>query len=274
MDFTKLVDRLCEYLTLKNYSERTIATYRSIILKFLHHFDKEPIRINQTEINAYFIEIKNPSTYKQTKGAVKWFYDVVIKQPRKFDQLPARKMERKLPAIFSKEEIQKLIFSIENIKHRAIISTIYSLGLRISEPLNIEIKDIDSIRMMVHIRAAKGKKDRYVPLPENLLHLLRKYYSKYRPQKYLFEYKNNEQYSDSSIRAVFHRACGVAGITKNVRVHSLRHSFATHHIESGTDISILKNLLGHNNIKTTLLYLSLSSAFISSVKSPASDMKL
>lgn len=273
MDFTKMVDKLCEYLTMKNYSERTIANYRSIILKFLYHFNREPIRINQTDINTYFLEIKNPSSYKQTKGALKWFYDVVVKQPRKFNQLPARKMEKKLPVIFSKEEIQKLISSISNLKHRAIISTIYSLGLRICEPLNLEMKDIDSIRMMVHIRGAKGKKDRYVPLPENLLHLLRQYYSKYRPHKYLFEYKSGEQYSGGSIRAIFHRACGVAGITKNVKVHSLRHSFATHHIESGTDISILKNLLGHESIKTTLIYLSLSSAFISSVKSPGSDMK-
>ena len=154
------------------------------------------------------------------------------------------------------------------MKHKAILTIIYGLGLRISELINLKITDIDSDRMIVSIRQAKGKKDRNVMLPDNLLKLLRTYFLEYNPKIYLFEGQNLSRYSASSIRKILIKSIKKTGITKKVKVHTLRHSFATHLLENGTDVRIIQKLLGHNNLNTTMLYTQVANTTISKVKSP------
>ncbi|MCX7611554.1 MAG: tyrosine-type recombinase/integrase [Ignavibacterium sp.] len=174
----------------------------------------------------------------------------------------------------SKEEVQKLISSTINIKHKAILCTIYSCGMRLSECLNLKIKDVQSDKMIIKIEQSKGKKDRYVPLSNSLLLLLREYYKIYHPKVYLFEGDKGNQYSARSVQNIFKNGLKKAGINKNFSVHSLRHSFATHLLESGTDIRIIQELLGHQNIRTTQIYTHISSISIQKVKNPLDDLMI
>jgi len=173
-----------------------------------------------------------------------------------------------LPDIFSLNEVKTLLNETKNLKHKAILATIYGLGLRISELIHLKISDIDSDRMVVFIRQAKGKKDRTVMLPENLLKLLRNYFLKYNPKTYLFQGQSSPQYSASSIRKILRKSVEKTGITKKVKVHTLRHSFATHLLENGTDVRIIQKLLGHNNLNTAMIYTQVANSTISKVKSP------
>lgn len=179
-----------------------------------------------------------------------------------------------MPQILSKKEIEAIIQSIKNRKHQAIIATIYGLGLRISEVINLQIVDIDSDRMLVHLKDAKGRKDRIVMLPKKLLVMLRAYIKEYKPEKYMFEGQKQAQYSDTStsIRAILKKALKENNIQKRITVHSLRHSFATHLLERGTDIRVIQKILGHKNINTTLQYVKVVQSTIQNVQSPIEDI--
>ncbi len=176
--------------------------------------------------------------------------------------------ERKLPDVLDINEVKEILSNIKNLKHKTIISLIYSCGLRISEAVNLKVTDIDSERMMIKIVQAKGKRDRYIPLSEKMLYLLREYYKIYKPDKYLFEGQTKDFYSARSIQAILKSAIAKTNISKKITVHSLRHSFATHLLEQGTDISLIQKLLGHKDIKTTLLYTQISSSQLSKIKNP------
>jgi site-specific recombinase XerD len=174
--------------------------------------------------------------------------------------------------VISKDDISKIFGEVDNLKQVVMLKLCYGMGLRVSEIVNLKITDIDSSRMLVHIEAAKGKKDRYVALPASVLEDLRKYYRTYRPNVYLFEGQHGGQYAIRSAQAVFKNAMRKAKINKEVGIHALRHSYATHLLECGTDMYFIQKLLGHNNIKTTEIYAKVSNRQLGNVKSPLDDL--
>ncbi len=177
--------------------------------------------------------------------------------------------------VLSQEEVAKILSSVDNVKHRAILMLVYSAGLRVGEVVKLKIEDIDSQRMLIHIKGAKGRKDRYTMLSETALKVLREYWEEYRPQKWLFEGAKEGRYlSTRTVQAIFEQAKEKAGIKKDVSVHSLRHSFATYLLEGGTDLLYIQELLGHASSKTTEIYTHVSSKTLSKIKSPLDTMNL
>jgi len=172
----------------------------------------------------------------------------------------------------SKNEIAKIFAHVVNLKHLVMLKLCYGMGLRVSEVVNLKIADIDSQRMIVHVEAAKGKRDRCVSLPSSILDELRNYYRAYRPKKYLFEGQNGGQYAIRSVQAVFKNAMQKARINKSVGIHGLRHSYATHLLECGTDMYFIQKLLGHKDIKTTEVYAKVSNRQLNNIKSPLDDL--
>lgn len=272
-DFTKL-------LQIKRYSLRTIKTYKNALNVFFQAFPNRnitelPLKEIENFINhKVTVEKISVSYQKSLVGAIKFFFNQQLRKNYHFDYLYPDRREYKLPEVLSKSEIQSIISSISNLKHKTIISIIYACGLRLSEALNLKIKDIDSKRNLIRIEQSKGNKDRYVPISENLLQLLREYYKSFRPKHFLFEGQNSERYSARSVQSILKNALKEAKIQKNVSVHSLRHSYASHLLESGVDIRVIQKLLGHRSIKTTQIYTHVSAAHLQSVKSPFEDMVL
>jgi integrase/recombinase XerD len=179
---------------------------------------------------------------------------LILNEKIKLDYLYPKRHLNKLPKFFSKEEIRLLLDNTENIKHKAILTTIYSCGLRLSELLNLKIKDIRSSDKMIRINQSKGNKDRIVSLPDKLLDILREYYLIYKPSDYLFEGERGNRYSERSVQLILKKSLSMSKIKTEGTVHTLRHSYATHLIQSGIDIRIVQELLGHENIKTTMIY--------------------
>lgn len=188
------------------------------------------------------------------------------------DYLYPDRPEFKIPKVFSQQDIKAMLNVCENIKHKAILTTIYSCGLRLSELTNLMIKDIDSTQMTITIRQGKGNRDRVVVLSEKLLLLLRDYFVEYKPKEYLFEGQSGGKYSERSVQQVLKQTLAKAKINKEGSVHTLRHSYATHLIEQGTDIRFVQELLGHKNIKTTLIYTHLTDATKRKIKSPLDNL--
>lgn len=264
-------------LELKRYSKSTINSYLNFLVVFkrflnidLPNFEKlEDKDVISTIVEIVKVKHYGISSQKQLIGAINLFYKELFKRQINFSIIYPTRNEHFLPYILSKAEVKLLLELTTNIKHKAILATIYGLGLRVSEALNLKINDVDSKRMLVHIHNAKGKKDRVVMLPNNLLILLRLYFKAYKPNTYLFEgQKKGLSYSASSVRKVLKEALNKTKIKKPVKVHTLRHSFATHLLENGTDIRIIQKLLGHKDIKTTLVYTQVAQSTIQNVKSP------
>ncbi|MBN2667937.1 MAG: tyrosine-type recombinase/integrase, partial [Bacteroidales bacterium] len=252
-----------QYMTRKHYSASTIKTYTSISYHFLLKTGKDPIKINRNDIEQYIqkevLEKGFSLAYQnQIINAVKLFLNRMANLSFNLEDLERPRKSKYLPTVLSKREVKQILDKIENLKHRTILSLIYASGLRIGEALSLKISDIDSDRELIHIRQAKGYKDRVVGLSPLILEILRDYYKKYKPQYYLFESPEGRPYSQSSVRSVFQKACKLAGIKKNVRVHSLRHSYATHLLEAGTDLRYIQDILGHKDPKTTMIYTHVS----------------
>jgi site-specific recombinase XerD len=272
-DFTKLLE-------IKRYSVKTIKSYRNALNVFIKEFPNKDIAHLSVKDIEDFINRKvtqqqiSVSYQKSLVGAIKFFYKQVLRRNYSMDYLYPERREYKLPVILSKEEVHTILSCITNLKHKALISTLYACGLRLGELLNLTLKDIDSQRMLVRIEQGKGKKDRYVPLPGNLLELLRAYYKKYKPYYYLFEGQSGGKYAARSVQNVFKRAVARAGVKKHVSVHTLRHSYATHLLESGVDVRVIQKLLGHASIKTTQIYTQVTHSKIQKVRSPFEDMAL
>ena len=218
----------------------------------------------------YLVEVKQVSTsnLNQLLSAYRiLIVDVLQREWQEFD-IRRPKLEKRLPAVLSQKEVKRIITGISNLKHRTFISLIYSCGLRVSELTGLKIKDVDSARMLIHIRSGKGAKDRYVMLSKKILLMLRDYWKVYRPVEYLFE--DETQGKAIAVRTVQHtfaKAAIKAGIRKQAGIHSLRHSFATHLLENGVNLLAIQKLLGHNHIKTTMLYTHLQN-LPSSIQSP------
>lgn len=272
-------EKFIETLQLKGYSKSTIKTYRNEFAALLMMLkDKRVNGLTSAELRSYFLYCINTlklseNTLQSRINAVKFYFEQVLKREDIFFEIPRPKKPSTLPKVLSPKDIRKLFEVTTNLKHNTMLKLCYGMGLRVSEIVNLKISDIDSNNMQVFIERAKGKKDRYVILPQSILEQLRAYYLQYRPEKYLFEGMYGEQYSIRSVQQVFKNAMKKAKINKKVGIHGLRHSFATHLLEQGTDIRFIQELMGHKDIKTTLAYTRVSHHTLKNIKSPLDNIK-
>lgn len=270
--------KFIETLQLKAYSQNTISTYRNEFAQLLQILkDNNVDELDATKLRSYFLYCVNTlklseNTIHSRLNAVKFYFEQVLRRDKFFVEIPRPKKPSILPKVINVKDIKKLFKVTTNLKHNTMLKLCYGLGLRVSEIVNLKITDIDSKNMQVFIERAKGKKDRYANLPESILEQLRDYFREYRPEKYLFEGQYGGQYSIRSCQKVFSDSLAKAGINKSVGIHGLRHSFATHLLESGTDIAFIQQLLGHNDIKTTLRYTHVSKKTLKNIKSPLDTM--
>lgn len=261
-------------LSRKRYAPSTQATYTFLFKAFMRYcFPMAIEEINGETGQAYLLHLvkntnKSRSYQHQSINAIKFYLEKIRKLDKQFIELDGPLKRRKLPNLLSKKEVSRILEAVPNLKHKAIFSTIYGSGMRISECLNLRITDIDSRNMRIWIYNSKGRKDRVTLLSEPLLQLLRRYYQQYKPVYWLFESPTGMRYSASSVRKVFYRAKERAGIYKYASVHTLRHSFATHLMEAGTNLRYIQELLGHSSIKTTERYTHVTLAALSKVESP------
>jgi integrase/recombinase XerD len=273
-------DAMLQKLQVMRYSPSTLLVYKHAFEEFINYYPAKKIDdITEPEIVAYTHYLVrergiSASTQNQAINAIKFYYEKVMGGSRKFYQLERPLKEMKLPSVLSIEEIQAMIRATLNLKHKTMIMMCYSAGLRISELLNLKLSNVDSDRMQIHIKGAKEKKDRYTLLSEKLLPLLRDYYKEYRPKEYLFEGEGGGQYSARSMQAVVKEALLRANVKKEASVHTLRHSFATHLLENGTDLRYIQSLLGHGSSKTTEIYTHVTSKALTGIKSPLDNLDI
>lgn len=258
-------------LELKRYSNSTIRTYVHCFEQYLNYYKtEEAISLNETHIRE-FLSVqaksgKSNSYLNQLVNAIKFYYEIVLDMPNRYYDIERPIKDNKLPKVLSKGEVMAIIEHTANIKHRCIVELLYSAGLRRAELLNLKLEDVDSDRMLIRIDSAKGNKDRYTLLSERVLKDLRIYYKRWRPVKYLFEGPGGQQYSGTSIEKIIKAAAVKAGICKRVSPHMLRHSFATHLLENGTDLRNIQALLGHNSLKTTEIYAHVATNSFNNIK--------
>lgn len=273
-----VLQRFIEQIQLMGYSNSTLKTYRNEFGHFLNALKDTPAQDCTVEdIRNYILYCINELRLSEASihsriNAIKFYYELVLKQERFLIEVPRPKKPLKLPKVIAPVDIKKLFNVTQNLKHNTMLKLCYGLGLRVSEIINLKITDIDSKSMQVFLERAKGKKDRYVNLPESILGQLRAYFIEYKPKIYLFEGQSGGQYSSRSAQQVFKNALINAKINKTVGIHSLRHSFATHLLEQGTDIRFIQELLGHNDIKTTLIYTEVSDKNLRKIISPLDNL--
>lgn len=273
-----VLQRFVEQIQLKGYSSNTLKTYRNefgIYLCYIKGVAAQNCTVE--DIRNYILYCINTlqlseATLHSRINAIKFYYEQVLKRERFLIEIPRPKKPLKLPKVIAPADIKKLFEATPNLKHNTMLKLCYGLGLRVSEIVSLKIKDIDSKAMQVFIERAKGKKDRYVNLPESILPQLRNYFIEYKPKIYLFEGQYGGQYSSRSAQQVFKNALLKAKINKTVGIHSLRHSFATHLLEQGTDIRFIQELLGHNDIKTTFIYTEVSDKSLRKIISPLDNL--
>ena len=255
-----LLARYCQFIALKRYSPSTLKTYRAAFLLFLsHHAPRLPLDLSRQDILDYLagrVAGGISEAYQNLLiNAIKFYYEQVEGQPRQYYSIPRPRRPQQNPKVLAQSEVKALLQGTENRKHRAMLMLAYGLGLRLSEVLALTPQDIDSRRMALYVRGGKGKKDRDLPLPETLLLLLREQFREHRPVTFLFEGQHpGEPYSARSLQMVVKQAASRAGILRPISLHMLRHSYATHLMEAGTDTRIIQDLLGHSSIKTTEIY--------------------
>ena len=260
-------------LELKRYANSTVRTYVCFFEMFINHYkDKKLNAINESDIRAFLQKLiqRNVSNsyLNQAINAIKFYYEVVLGMPNRFYEIERPRKEYKLPKVISREEILAIIDNTNNIKHRCIVELLYGSGLRRGELLNLKIGDIDSKRMLIRVENAKGNKDRYTLLSQTALTDLRVYFKEWRPKLYLFEGPNGKKYSPESVVRIIKRATEKSGISQMVSPHTLRHSFATHLLESGVDLRQIQVLLGHGSSKTTEIYTHVATNTFKSIKNP------
>jgi len=261
-------------LELKGYSPLTLKTYLEHLKRFSDFYNKSPELLGDSEIREYlhYCITKrklSESTVNTSYSALRFFYEITLERDWNIKKLFRRKEPKKLPVVLSKEEIKSIFDSIDNLKHKVILMTIYAAGLRLSEVIKLTLDDIDSKNMQIYIRAGKCKKDRYTILSKYNLDILREYWIRYKPKHFLFE----GQYEGShitarSVQGIFIKAKNKCGIKKKASVHTLRHSFATHLLENGNDICYIQRLLGHASISSTTVYLHIRRVDLLNIESP------
>ena len=267
------------YMNFRRYSQNTIKTYADALEVFFRFYkDQAPESLNIEDIinfNTSYILKKNLSASYQNQviNAIKLFYRNRFNRAMEVDFIQRPRREKRLPNVLSKNEVKSILEAPTNLKHRAMLSLIYACGLRRSELLNLTLKDILSDRNLLFIRQSKGKKDRVVPISIKLIEMLRDYYKAFKPKTWLFEGQEvGKKYSERSIQLVLNQAVEKAKIVKPVSLHWLRHSYATHLLESGTDLRYIQELLGHSSSRTTEIYTHVSTRNLQQIRSPFDDL--
>jgi len=277
---TQLRQRMLEELQRRNYSTGTIRLYLLHVAAFAQHFHRSPDQLGAEDIRRYqLFLIKEKklawSSYNQIVCALRFLYAKTLKRVFLLQDIPFPRREQRLPLILSREEVARILTAPAHFKSRALLMTIYAAGLRRSEVAGLRVSDIDSARMTIAVRQGKGQKDRLVMLSPVLLATLRQYWRQHKPKEWLFPGDNpNQPISGNDIFMIFRNAVRRAGITKKVSPHSLRHSFATHLLESGTDLRTIQMLLGHRSLKTTSRYLHVSPQHVRATASPLDSLNL
>lgn len=266
---TDLFTRFSEDLQLKGLSERTIGMYTRAVSQLTKHYQKSPERISDEELRQYFLFNMNVRKWSRVASTIslcgiKYFYTLTLKREWTSLKFIRPEKEKKLPSILSREEVKSILDNVEFPHHRACLKVIYSLGLRIGEGTRLKVSDIDSQRMFVHIHKSKGNKDRYIPLPQRTLEILRAFYKMHKNPVFIFPAPgrgshnlmpvSDEPVPISSIQIAFRDAVKAAGIHKHVSVRHLRHSYATHLLEAGVNLRYVQQYLGHDDPKTTMVY--------------------
>lgn len=275
---TQLRKRMQEELQRRNYSESTTVCYLRQITEFAKHFGRSPAQLGPEEIKQfqlYLVQEKKVSwaTYIHTTAALRFLYVKTLGRAFMAEKIPYPKRPRHLPTVLSQEEIERLLNATRLLKHRALLMVLYGAGLRVSEACRLTIDDIDSSRMVIHVRQAKGKKDRDVMLSPLLLETLRQYWKSGRPKRWLFPgYDPDKPMRTKSVFLMVRSVATRAKIAKTVSPHKLRHSFATHLLESGTDLRTIQLLLGHADVRTTIIYLQVSQQHIRKIVSPLDQL--
>lgn len=245
-------------LLIRKYSQSSIDTYISCLKVLMFKADRN---LDIDKIKDFIITIENRSYHKQLVAAIRNYYDFVLKQKLSFSDLPYPRKEEKIPEVLSVGEIRKIIDCPKNLKHQVIICLLYNCGLRISELINLELSNIDKERMVLKIKASKQNKDRNVPIQQDVLDLIDRYYNEFTPDKYLLNGQQGALYTESSINQLLKYWAKKSGVNKRMHAHKLRHSYATHLHEMGIDLNIIKELLGHSDVKTTEIYTKTSNAY-------------
>ena len=274
----KLREQMKMDLKLKGYSPKTQTAYLGYMKKFVRYFGRSPAKMGEEEIREYLYHLitekdLGDSSINSAYSALKFFYETTLGRDWNVAKIPRRKTEKRLPVVLDGSEIKQLLAVTANLKHRALLMITYSAGLRVSETAHLRVSDIDSKRMQLRVAQGKGKKDRYALLSPVTLNLLRDYWRQYRPFSWLFPGRSPERpISTRSIQKVFKDAKRKAGIKKPATVHTLRHSFATHLLEAGTDIYRVQKLMGHTTPKTTAIYIHLRRQDLLKVVSPLDSL--
>ena len=277
---TQLRQRMLDELQRRNYSAGTVRLYLHHVAAYAQHFHRSPDQLGAEEIRQYQLFLIREkklawSSYNQIVCALRFFYDKTLKRTFLLQDIPFPRKEQRLPLILSREEVARILTAPQHLKSRALLMTIYAAGLRRSEVAGLQVTDIDSARMTITIRQGKGQKDRLVMLSPVLLDTLRQYWRQAKPKQWLFPGRTPDQpLTGNDIFMVFHNAVRHAGITKKVSPHSLRHSFATHLLESGTDLRTIQILMGHRSLKTTARYLHISPHQLRATPSPLDSLNL
>lgn len=275
MHIPKFIELYRKDLELKNYTSNTIGNYLSQVGCFLSYFNSkftEPSKINETSIKDWLLEAKTVNSRKHRISALKLFYKFTVKQPLKFKNIEYPRSEKKLPIVLSVDEIQAMFNVCTNLKHKLILALLYSCGLRVSELINLKWSDINRSRMIINVIKGKGNKDRQVMLAPSLILLLEKYWSQYKSKEYVLNGQKSLKYSDRSVLQVVKQLADTAGINKKVYTHLIRHCSFTHMVEDNVDINLIQRLAGHNNVKTTNIYIHTSDNLISKINSPFNNI--
>jgi site-specific recombinase XerD len=265
---------MIEDLKLRNLAPRTIEVYVQRVAAFARHFGKSPEHLGQPEVRSYLVHLVQEkhvswSYYNQALCALRLLYRVTLGKKWVLNGVVFPKQEKKLPVVLSPAEVAQFFGAIPGLKHRALLMTAYAAGLRVSEVVALRVDDIDSRRMVIRVRQAKGRKDRYVMLSPRLLEILRQYWKAARPTGYLFPGQDPEKPLNArTVHQACRDACQSAGLNKHVTVHTLRHSFATHLLEAGTNLRTIQILLGHSSLRTTAVYTHVSAATLEATPSP------
>jgi site-specific recombinase XerD len=278
-EISPLRRRMVEDMTVRNLSPATQRSYLYAVAKFSRFFGKSPERLDLEDVRTYQVHLASQgiawATLNQTVAALRFFYGVTLGRPEIPERIAYAREPRRLPIVLSADEVVRFLEAVPSLKSRTALTTAYAAGLRVSEVVALKVADIDSGRMLIRVEQGKGGKDRYVMLSAQLLAILRTYWRLAKPRHWLFPGRDEERPIDQTVlHAACRSACEAAGLTKHVTVHTLRHSFATHLLESGADIRIIQVLLGHTNISTTARYAQVATSTIQGTASPLDRLRL
>ncbi len=275
---SELRQQMLADLRIRNYAERTQAIYIRRVAEMARHFNRSPDELSHEDVRRYLRYLKEEqgvsrSWFVQAIAALRLLYGVTLDRPEMVPYLPYPRKKRRQPVVLSREEVARLLKALGNLKHRTVAMVLYGAGLRLSEALGLELQDIDSDRMVITVRHGKGDLDRQVVLSVVLLGALRAYWRAYRPWSWLFPGQEPERpLVGRTVQRAVREAAQRAGIAKAVTPHVLRHTFATHLLESGTDLRVIQTLLGHRSLRTTQIYTHVGTARLRSVRSPLDDL--